>query len=89
MIFVCDKCGLCCKHIDRVPQLSEFDDGTRQCIHLTTNNLCDIYECRPDICNLEKMYKTVYSKYLTKEEYAQLNLEGCKKLKAEKDLNIL
>lgn len=26
-MFKCSKCGLCCRNIDKVPQLKEFDDG--------------------------------------------------------------
>lgn len=81
MIFPCDKCGTCCKHIDLIPQLNEYDNGKGRCIHLMTNNLCDIYENRPDICNIEKMYELNYSKYMTEEEYVKLNVEGCREIK--------
>ena len=43
MMFECDKCGICCKHIDSIPQLKDFDSGNGRCIHLLDNNLCEIY----------------------------------------------
>jgi Fe-S-cluster containining protein len=46
--WACVKCGCCCffagKHLN-------MDRGYGACIHLTKDNLCDIYETRPDICN--------------------------------------
>ena len=81
MIFPCDQCGICCKHIDKIPQLKEFDSGDGRCKHLLNNNLCDIYDSRPDICNVSKMYELEFSKHMTEEEYIGLNVKGCNELK--------
>ena len=81
MIFVCDQCGICCKHIDQIPQLKQFDQGNGRCINLTNNNLCAIYEDRPEICNIAKMYELEYCRQMTEDEYLYLNFEGCKELK--------
>ena len=43
MIFPCDKCGICCNHINEIPELHSFDSGNGRCIHLLDNNLCAIY----------------------------------------------
>ena len=59
-MFECDKCGICCKHIDSIPQLKDFDSGNGRCIHLLDNNLCEIYFERPDICNVERMYEIYF-----------------------------
>lgn len=59
-IFPCSKCGECCRHINLIPQLSEFDRGDGICIHLS-GNLCDIYEQRPEICRVDVMYQKYYS----------------------------
>ena len=83
MIFPCDKCGICCRHINLIPQLKLFDSGNGVCIHLMDNNMCAIYENRPDICNVYKMYKLVYSKQMSEDEYLKLNIESCKKLKSK------
>ena len=47
------NCGLCCKHVDEVPEISHLalPDGT--CRHLTTDNQCGIYDDRPDICHTD------------------------------------
>ncbi|MBR1442153.1 MAG: YkgJ family cysteine cluster protein [Firmicutes bacterium] len=81
MIFVCDKCGICCKHIGQVPQLKQFDSGDGKCIHLTEDNLCDIYSDRPDICNVDKTYELLFKEKMAKEEYIKLNIKICNELK--------
>lgn len=78
MIFPCRKCGLCCKHLELIPQLKHLDSGKGRCINLNDDNLCAIYENRPDICNVEEMYKLVFSEQMTEEEYIKVNVEGCK-----------
>ena len=80
MRFACDKCGICCKLIGGIPQLAAFDRGDGVCIHLRADNLCAIYESRPDICNVEKMY-TLFRDRMTEEEYLQLMTESCRLLK--------
>ena len=79
-MFRCSRCGLCCRNIDKVPELKEFDAGNGVCIHLTEDNLCDIYSFRPDICNVDKMFEIRYKDFFTREEYDRLNEEGCKSL---------
>lgn len=79
-MFSCTKCGLCCKNIDKIPQLSAYDRGDGRCIYLTELNLCKIYAKRPDICNVEKMYDLVYCKLMSRKEYDKINAEGCKTL---------
>lgn len=81
MIFPCDKCGICCNHINEIPELSLFDSGNGRCIHLAENNLCDIYETRPDICNVEVMYRKRYCFEMSEDEYIMVNVAGCNELK--------
>lgn len=33
------------------------DRGDGACVHLGPDNLCTIYETRPEVCNMEKMYE--------------------------------
>lgn len=82
MNFYCDKCGLCCRNVDKVPQLSAFNSGNGSCIYLK-GNLCSIYEKRPEICNVDLMYEKYFEDILSKEEFYQLNYSGCRKLKSE------
>lgn len=75
-LFHCTQCGLCCRHIDRVPQLAEFDLGNGTCRHLK-GNLCDIYDHRPEICQVDHMYEVYFKDKYTKEEFYKLNEEVC------------
>ncbi|MCI8645668.1 MAG: YkgJ family cysteine cluster protein [Firmicutes bacterium] len=59
-MFICTKCGLCCRNIDKIPKLAGFHIGDGVCIYLSEDNLCNIYSTRPDICNVEKMYNLYY-----------------------------
>ena len=79
MPFPCSKCGECCRHIDKIPQLAAFDTGNGICIHLK-NNLCNIYDHRPEICNVEAMYEKYFAGRFTREEFYAMNLKICKKI---------
>lgn len=81
--FPCSQCGECCRHINLVPQLTQFDRGDGICIHLR-QNICGIYENRPEICRVDAMYEKYYHHLYSREEFYQLNLEGCQKLQNEK-----
>ena len=78
--FNCDCCGFCCRSIGGIQQLVQYDRGDGVCCHLTDANLCDIYESRPEVCNVEKMYPKV-SAEMSREEYYTLMEESCKLLK--------
>ena len=80
MPFSCTKCGECCRHIDKVPQLAAFDIGNGVCRYLK-DNLCTIYNVRPEICRVDFMYDKYFSKHLSKEEYYALNEKACRELK--------
>lgn len=82
-MFICNKCGLCCRNIDKIPELEEFHKGDGVCIHLSDDNLCDIYSIRPDICNVEKMFELNYKAMMSKEEYEKMNMEGCRVLQGK------
>lgn len=81
MIFPCDRCGLCCKHLELILDLKYLDKGNGRCIHLLDNNLCGVYEERPDLCNVSKMYDLQFCSYMSEEEYIQSNIEGCRSIK--------
>lgn len=80
MSFFCDKCGLCCRHIDKVPQLAHFDLGNGVCKYLR-DNLCSIYDDRPEICRVDYMYEKFFKNYMTLEDFYKLNEQGCEELK--------
>ena len=79
MSFHCDKCGLCCRLLKDVPQLVALDRGDGVCRFLQ-GNLCTIYEKRPDICNVEKMYPA-FASIMSREEYDEIMAESCVKIK--------
>lgn len=88
MIFPCNRCGLCCRHLEQIPQLANFDSGNGRCIHLLDNNLCGIYEERPDICNVSKMYEQVYVEFMSETDYIKMNIDGCSEIKKKYFENI-
>ena len=81
MTFECDRCGICCQHIDSIPQLKQFDSGNGRCVHLLENNLCEIYLDRPEICNVDKMYELYFKDSISEEEHIRQNKMGCIELK--------
>ena len=80
MPFSCTKCGECCRHIDKVPQLAAFDIGNGVCRYLK-DNLCTIYNVRPEICRVDFMYDKYFSKQISREDYYALNEKACRELK--------
>ena len=68
--FKCEKCGLCCKKVN--------------CMYLTEENLCSIYEKRPLVCNVDKGYEVFFSKVMSKEQFNKLNSKICITLQEEK-----
>jgi len=88
MKFPCSGCGLCCKNISFVEELKDFNRGDGVCKYLDLKtNLCRIYDIRPDICNIETMYKKEYYKYYTKIEFFKLNAEVCNHLQEKYGLD--
>ena len=79
MSFFCKKCGECCRHIDKIPQLAAFDIGNGICCYLK-DNLCSIYDNRPEICRIDYMYDKYYVKQISREEYYAMNEKACRKL---------
>ena len=55
MEFKCTSCGACCIMAGKLGLMPSKIDGS--CIHLNNNNQCDIYEIRPEVCNVKRMYK--------------------------------
>ena len=77
-------CGICCRNIGSIAALKSFNLGNGTCKYLC-DNLCSIYNDRPDICRVDVMYKKYFSKQYSFEEFTRLNLEGCRKLQRGED----
>ncbi|WP_399553544.1 YkgJ family cysteine cluster protein [uncultured Veillonella sp.] len=82
-MFSCDKCGLCCRNIDRIPELKTFHNGNGICKFLI-NNKCSIYDRRPLICNVDRIYEKFFRTSYTLEEFYKLNHQVCMMLKQHK-----
>lgn len=83
VMFSCDKCGLCCRNIDRIPELKAFHNGNGICKFLI-NNKCSIYNRRPLICNVDRVYEKFFRTSYTLEEFYKLNHQVCMMLKQHK-----
>lgn len=80
-MFDCYKCGDCCKNLHLNILYSELDRGDNICKYFDeTSNLCSIYERRPIICNVDKMYEMYFKNIMTLDEYYDRNKECCKKI---------
>ena len=84
--FDCSKCGLCCRCLANNPRikgtkLEKWDRGDGVCKHLTKDNLCDIYDKRPDICNVDKLYEKEYCKDMTRAQYYEMQHNACEILR--------
>ncbi len=92
MEFNCTGCGSCCRYIGLVinnvqaleePFKTEFlnfpysfkEDGS--CENLTVDNKCLVYENRPNICNIDKIYELYYADKISKQEYYLKNARIC------------
>ena len=61
---------------------SHLDRGDGICFYFDkSKNLCKIYENRPLICRVDKVYEKFFESKYSKEKYYKLNKEDCKKLK--------
>ena len=81
-MFKCDKCGCCCRHLDRSELYKELDRGDGICRYLE-GNICSIYETRPVLCRVDLSYDLYFKDYMDQGQYYRLNKEACKKLKKE------
>ena len=76
--FPCDKCGLCCRRVNR----SELADKDGVCKYLDeTSSLCSIYERRPIFCRVDEYYERFYKDAMSLEEFYRLNLSYCREIK--------
>lgn len=83
MEFNCSGCGACCKRIGLLKdKFKEFNfpykvNEKGWCEMLDENNKCKVYENRPQICNVDKMYSVFMKMGMTKKEYYVENTKMC------------
>ena len=80
MMFYCDRCGACCRHLDLSPLYRELDRGDGICKYLS-GNLCSIYENRPLLCRVDASYNAFFKDAMSRETYYKLNYVSCNELK--------
>lgn len=83
-MFMCDKCGQCCRNLRYSSIYSDLDRGDGICKYLK-NNLCSIYETRPLKCRIDDSYDIYFKDIMKKEDYYKLNYMVCEKLKQKKE----
>ncbi len=83
MGFECDKCGLCCRNVHLLPGYEFLNRGDGVCRYLTADNHCSIYDHRPDVCNIDRLYESKVAGKMTREQFYELNYAVCNELKAK------
>jgi len=87
-MFPCTKCGLCCQHISGIEELKDFDLGNGICKYFNNiDNICSIYDTRPDICRIDKMYEIKYKNFFTKNDFYIENAKVCNELQEKYQLD--
>ncbi len=100
--FNCSKCGLCCSGIGKVIEAAKkFDspmaeemrkfpysyDESGRCENLGDDNMCKVYDNRPDICSIDKVYERFISG-ISRKEWYRANESECKKLIHDRDIKL-
>lgn len=89
--FQCSQCGACCRRAGKSGFMPDRGDGA--CIHLTQYNTCSIYETRPDLCNMEKLWKQrnreldLELRGISKKDYFIENSEACNLMIKQDQMN--
>ena len=66
--FVCRKCGECCRHIEAF--IDVMPDQHNGICDFLQENLCTVYENRPDLCDYKRAY-AYFKNDLSENEYAK------------------
>lgn len=80
MMFECERCGCCCRNLDKNETYVHLDRGDGVCMYLSGND-CSIYENRPLLCRVDECYDVMFRQMIDKEEYYRLNKQACERLK--------
>lgn len=75
-MFKCDRCGECCKNLDKSSIYAELHNGNGICKYLD-GNLCSIYSLRPILCRVDESYKLYFKNIMDYDKYEELNREAC------------
>ncbi len=79
--FPCERCGACCRNVDKAEETRFLDRGNGSCRHYDDGlKLCSIYESRPEICRVEHQFVTNYRQLMDWTEFVRLNVVACQAL---------
>jgi len=88
-MFPCNKCGLCCRHLDKSPVYDDLNRGDGVCVHFDMQrNLCGIYDARPLICRVDAFYEQHLSAFMSREDYIAANVESCRTMQSQLILSV-
>jgi Fe-S-cluster containining protein len=98
--FPCTGCGACCKRISKLKNFLVTDDTEDLmyfpyqwdengiCENLNQeDNTCNIYESRPTICNVEKIFELSKGGPKEKQKFYKINAEQCNRMIEEDGLD--
>ena len=83
MMFICDKCGVCCKNLNGSEMYKKLHNGNGICKFLKDTE-CTIYESRPLICRVSESYNVFFKDMVSYEDYLRLTYDCCERLKQER-----
>ena len=81
-MFKCDKCGECCRNLNKSPLYNNLHDGSGVCRYLK-GNICSIYEERLILCRVDESYNIFFKDTMTLDKYYKLNYKSCMRLKKQ------
>ncbi len=70
-----------------LPGFPEPVDKEGICTHLTKDNKCAIYDTRPDICDVDKVYYILKDHFKSKQQYIKSTIQTCNSLISEVGLD--
>lgn len=80
--YPCKMCGACCRHVNILKEMQKYDRGDGVCVHLRTDNRCEIYKKRPNICNGQYVYEHYFS-HMTVSEFHKMVAAYCEQIREE------
>lgn len=81
--FPCERCGACCRNVDKAEETRFLDRGDGSCRHYDDQfKICSIYESRPAICRVEHQFVIHYHHFMDWPEFIRLNMAACTSLQA-------
>lgn len=84
--FYCERCGKCCCSLKKSALYASLDRGDGVCQYYNeTTRLCNIYEKRPTLCNVDVYYDKYLQGTMSRDEYYDMNYRICEALKASEE----